>query len=159
MYHYPCDPKARTFDGGKPYLHPIIESAFKQTLFYKRRSFGNAHCLDLFESSLPEKPDEKELPTGAVALIATAVYASLNDWSSGEQSVSNFDGESFTNVYALHTQVLETIKKKNAKKYHVLMHGLLNRIIGVKAKVKNEKTTAVEKALRLVDVDAMADSD
>lgn len=53
----------------------------------------------------------------------------MNDWSSGEQLVSNFDGDSFANVYALHVQVLETIKKKNAKKYHVLMHGLLNRIM------------------------------
>ena len=50
-----------------------MESAFKQILFQKPSSFGFLHCIDLCESSLPDKPDEKELPMAMVALVATAV--------------------------------------------------------------------------------------
>ena len=57
----------------KPFQHPIIESTFKQTIFQKPTSFGFTQCIDLCESSLPEKPNEKELPMAMVALVATSV--------------------------------------------------------------------------------------
>ncbi|KZT74260.1 hypothetical protein DAEQUDRAFT_296645 [Daedalea quercina L-15889] len=163
MYHYPCDPKKREFEGGKPFGHPIIEATFKQTIFQirKHRScFGPAQVIDLCESSLLDRPDEKELPIAAVSLIATAVYASLNDWSTGARKAADFNAESFTDVYKLNIELLKTIKSKSLKKYHVLMHRLFKKATGeAKVPAKKGSQTAIEKMLQAVDIDAMADSD
>ncbi|KZT67686.1 hypothetical protein DAEQUDRAFT_812741 [Daedalea quercina L-15889] len=163
MYHYPCDPKKREFEGGKPFGHPIIEATFKQTIFQirKHRScFGPTQVTDLCESSLLDRPEEKELPIVAVSLIATAVYALLNDWSTGARKTADFNAESFTDVYKLNIELLKTIKAKSLKKYHVLMHRLFKKAIGeAKAPAKKGSQTTIEKMLQAVDIDAMADSD
>ncbi|KAI0725699.1 hypothetical protein C8Q72DRAFT_888468 [Fomitopsis betulina] len=153
------DPEARTCTAaGKPYQHPIIEATFQLTLFKKSTSFCNAQCLDLFTSSLPDKQDEKELPKALVGLIATAVYASISDWDTGSCKNADFDGDVFAEAYKTQIRCLEAIQLKSQRKYHVLMHTLFNIATGTRAKAtRTGNSSAVEKALRAIDVDAMPD--
>ncbi|KAI0733365.1 hypothetical protein C8Q72DRAFT_813353 [Fomitopsis betulina] len=159
MYHYPCNPKLRTFESNKPFQHPIIESTFKLTLFQRPTSFGFMHCTELCSSSLPNKPDEKELPMAMVALVATSVYASLNNWVDGVRKASDFDTARVCDAYKVNIALLEAIKASSTKKYHVLMHGLFKKATGQVDTQQKGKSSAVERALQAVNIDAMADSD
>ena len=55
-----------------PFNLPVFEQLLRTAFFSKPRSFGY-RLLPHFTSSLPEAPDEKEIPVPMLALITTAV--------------------------------------------------------------------------------------
>ncbi|KAI0922364.1 hypothetical protein AcV7_005915 [Taiwanofungus camphoratus] len=71
-YLYQCKPETRMFLSNKPFLHDGIVAGLNQAFFNGRASIGMKN-LHLFSSSLPEKPDEKELPKAMCALMGASV--------------------------------------------------------------------------------------
>ncbi len=61
--------------GNQPYACDIFAQTIRQAWFKSPRSFGWT-IINQFNSSLPEKPGEKEIPTPMLALVATAVNTS-----------------------------------------------------------------------------------
>ncbi|EPT05837.1 hypothetical protein FOMPIDRAFT_1109115, partial [Fomitopsis schrenkii] len=66
-------------------------------------------------------------PMAMVALVATAVYASLNNWADGTCKTTEFEMNLVCNAYKTNIALLEAIKNKSVKKYHTLMHGLYKK--------------------------------
>ena len=56
----------------KPFSLPVFENVLQAGFFSKRTSYGY-RISHLFRSSLPDQPDEKEIPAAMLGLISTAV--------------------------------------------------------------------------------------
>ena len=56
----------------QPFNLPIFQDMLQVSFFSKRMSYGH-HVSHLFTSSLPDQPDEKEIPVAMLALVSTAV--------------------------------------------------------------------------------------
>ena len=65
-------PQTNAFQGDSAYSPRIFEEVLQAHFFSKARSFG-WRIVDHFTSSLPDKPDEKEIPAAMLALVSTAV--------------------------------------------------------------------------------------
>ncbi|KAG7096158.1 hypothetical protein E1B28_006831 [Marasmius oreades] len=127
----------RTVDNRKPYAsQPIIACIWG---LYKR---FDPHQLeqrpDIFASSIMDHPQELELPPGLVALAATAVFAVLRDWKSGEFCRQNFEGNTFNRTYKSNIEWMAASEKHNPTKYHILMHGLYQLVMNPDAEEEIE---------------------
>ena len=60
------------FQGDLAYSPHIFEEVLQAQFFNKPRSFGWG-IVDRFMSSLPDKPEEKEIPAAMLALVSMAV--------------------------------------------------------------------------------------
>ncbi|OSD07738.1 hypothetical protein PYCCODRAFT_1421659 [Trametes coccinea BRFM310] len=78
-YIYPHDYKKDKFSGSEPYTLPIFVDGIRATYFKTPKSFG-WKVVHRFTSSLPDKPEEKEIPAPLLALISTAVFAAIDDY-------------------------------------------------------------------------------
>ncbi|KAI0941788.1 hypothetical protein AcW1_003584 [Taiwanofungus camphoratus] len=72
---YPCDAEKQTIDSIKPFQHPAIIAGLQQCFFSGLKSFGHKN-INLFTTSDPERPDEKEIPMAMLGLVTTAVCLS-----------------------------------------------------------------------------------
>ncbi|KAI1788559.1 hypothetical protein LXA43DRAFT_872610, partial [Ganoderma leucocontextum] len=122
-YIYPHDYEKDTVDGEKAYSQPVFYQVLRNAFFNKARSFGFA-IVDRFESSHPEHPDEKEIPSALLALAATAVFASIEDHRMSRSEVGDFKGNVFLNAYRANMDILWEIKSDNIGAYHRLTHDL-----------------------------------
>lgn len=68
----PFNGQNKSITAGKPYSPPVFLELLRVAFFKRPSSLGFKICK-YFESSLPDKPDEKELPASLLALVATAV--------------------------------------------------------------------------------------
>ncbi|TFK79320.1 hypothetical protein K466DRAFT_505728, partial [Polyporus arcularius HHB13444] len=110
-----------------PYGLDIFAQTIRQAWFKGPRSFGWT-IIDKFPSSLPDKPSEKEIPAPMLALVATAVYASILDHEPEVYEASDFTANDFADAYTEHIRVLAAIKQNDLRAYHALMHGLYRQV-------------------------------
>ena len=68
--------QTNTFQGDSAYSPRIFEEVLQAHFFSKPRSFGWS-LVERFTSSLPDKPDEKEIPAAMLALVSTAVSLTI----------------------------------------------------------------------------------
>lgn len=122
------------------YSPPIFIEILRVAFFKRANSFGFS-VSRFFESSLPDKPEEKEIPASMLALVATAVrpcrdtnlapvtnlslqlYAAIDDCKNRLAQPRHFTANDYWNVYRDHIQELSNIRTKGPLQYHVLMHG------------------------------------
>ncbi|KAI9433896.1 hypothetical protein H4582DRAFT_1788704, partial [Lactarius indigo] len=62
-----------------------------------------------------------EVPTAMVALVATALYATLYEWRTGEQQVTEFSANAYLDVYNGHVNTLNHIRKEREGAFHLMM--------------------------------------
>ncbi|KAI0356052.1 hypothetical protein OH77DRAFT_1589525 [Trametes cingulata] len=128
-YIYPHDYKAQKVERNKPYRLPIFEDVMRGAWFSRPSAYGYK-LIDRFSSSSPEAPRELEIPAPMLALAATAIYASIVDYSAEVYKVGVFSGNEFSDVYARNIRVLQAIKDADVAKYHALMHGFFRTLCG-----------------------------
>ncbi|KAK7023554.1 hypothetical protein VNI00_016674 [Paramarasmius palmivorus] len=127
-YTYPgdWDPESspasqrRQIDEGKPFASSPMIACMRALC----KKFDARHASDLFVSSIANTPNELELPPGLVALAATAIFAVLRDWQSGELERLDFEGNIYNRTYNTTLSWFTRAKEHNAMNYHRLMHGL-----------------------------------
>ncbi|KAN0141457.1 hypothetical protein V8E53_000702 [Lactarius tabidus] len=56
-----------------------------------------------------------------VALAATALYAVLYEWRTGEQQVAEFLANAYLDVYLGHVNTLKHIREHRARAFHFMM--------------------------------------
>ncbi|KAJ7722675.1 hypothetical protein B0H14DRAFT_3170128 [Mycena olivaceomarginata] len=128
-YIFPVDKKA----GGKlrfdqPFAHPAIIHMLKE-LGFSEPSFVTEH-LELFPT-IPEKPDERELPVPLLAIPATALYAGFVELRmTGSRQPTLFTEDAFEDIYRNHVAAIELNRRDAPKATHKLLHGLFNQVIG-----------------------------
>ncbi|KAI0756057.1 hypothetical protein C8Q80DRAFT_1078133, partial [Daedaleopsis nitida] len=93
---------------------------------------------------------EKEVPLAMLALVATAIHASLTEWKSGAHKTIPFSADTYLDVYNEHVITLNGIKDGNVRGYHMMMHNLYKGASGVPAPAQSRT-----KALAHVDIAGM----
>ncbi|EIW53614.1 uncharacterized protein TRAVEDRAFT_23899 [Trametes versicolor FP-101664 SS1] len=126
-YIYPFDYQNKTINVGKPYSPPVFLETLR-VAFFKRPSSLGFKISEHFESSLPDKPDEKEIPAAMLALVATALHAAIEDCKHNRVQPRDFSSNDYWGVYKDHIQELSTIRTHGPVQFHVLMHGFWRRI-------------------------------
>ncbi|KAG6839280.1 hypothetical protein C0991_004153, partial [Blastosporella zonata] len=115
----------------KPYHHPMIISTLRECFFSAvRESLASRHA-SRFKSSIKDGPlsKELELPMAMVAMVATATYATLNDWNTGYFKKSKFNADAYKDVYRGHELVINDILAKRPHAYHCLMADLYSEVV------------------------------
>ncbi|KAN0130984.1 hypothetical protein V8E53_011117 [Lactarius tabidus] len=62
-----------------------------------------------------------EVPIAMVALVATALYAALYEWCTGELQVAEFSANAYLDVYLGHMNTLKHIREKCEGAFHLMM--------------------------------------
>ncbi|CDO71996.1 hypothetical protein BN946_scf184943.g31 [Trametes cinnabarina] len=120
-YIYPFDYENKTVKANKAYSPPIFFEILRVAFFKRANSFG-FRVSSYFTSSVPDKPDEKEIPASMLALVATALYAAIDDCKNRLAQPRHFTANDYWNVYADHIQELSNLRSKGPAQYHFLMH-------------------------------------
>ncbi|GLB45106.1 hypothetical protein LshimejAT787_2000110 [Lyophyllum shimeji] len=139
----------------KPFHHPIIVSSMREYFFSATRgSMASKHAAR-FASSIPSGPQalELEVPLPMVCTIATAVYASINDWSSGFLKKSEFNADEYEDVYRGHEMFLNNIRTSKPGAYHRLMADLYKDVSDSQA--APSANIVANNAMSILDLDAM----
>ncbi|KAF8259217.1 hypothetical protein EI94DRAFT_1813701 [Lactarius quietus] len=66
----------------------------------------------------------REVPIPMVALVATALYATLYKWCTGEQQAHEFSTNAYMDVYAGHVNMFRHILKNQEQAFHVMMSNI-----------------------------------
>ncbi|KAH9015332.1 hypothetical protein EDB85DRAFT_1898780 [Lactarius pseudohatsudake] len=105
-----------------PYRNECIISAIRDLYFTGGRT-SFASCYDhLFpvhqgRDGIPAR----EVPAPMVALVATAMYATLHEWRTGAPQVFEFSANTYLDVYNSNTNTLNYIMNSRPNAYHVMM--------------------------------------
>ncbi|KAL1940481.1 hypothetical protein VTO73DRAFT_9053 [Trametes versicolor] len=126
-YIYPFDYETQTIKTNKPYSPPVFLETLR-VAFFKRPSSLGFRLSKFFESSVPDKPDEKEIPAPMLALVATALHAAIEDCKHNLTQSRDFTANDYWNVYKDHIQELSTIRHSGPLQFHVLMHGFWRQL-------------------------------
>ncbi|RDX39857.1 hypothetical protein OH76DRAFT_1367103, partial [Lentinus brumalis] len=111
----------------EPYSSSIFVEALTDAFFAKPRSYGY-RIVSHFGSSLPEAPHEKEIPAAMLALVATAIYASIDDYRNVRFEAGDFKSNLFIDIYRLNIATLSDYKNDQPRIYHDFMHGLFKEV-------------------------------
>ncbi|KAI0629565.1 hypothetical protein C8Q77DRAFT_1181024 [Trametes polyzona] len=148
---FPYDYGAKTVEAGKIYDPPIFVEILRLAFFKQPDAFG-FEISNRFYSSLPEKPDEIELPAPMLALVATAIYAAIDDCMEHRTHARDFTANNYWGKYKDFMNELSSIRTNGPQQYHVLMHGLWRRI----SDPSGSRGQAAPPHTSLVDIAAMA---
>ncbi|THU80474.1 hypothetical protein K435DRAFT_809860 [Dendrothele bispora CBS 962.96] len=121
-YHYATLPSGK-HDNSKPFEHPVM-SQYMGAMFFGNTIYSKLLALNkqVFVSSIPEKPDELELPPGLVASSVASIHAILQDYS--RSCNEHFPSKELAGVWKTALAILNNIRKVKRLRYHVLMHKL-----------------------------------
>ncbi|THV05938.1 hypothetical protein K435DRAFT_960758 [Dendrothele bispora CBS 962.96] len=121
-YTYP-ETEAGGYDHRKPFEHPVIGKYIRSMFFGSTLYSGIiADNRDHFTSSIPQKPDELELPKSIVALATAAIHAVLQDYARGCKD--NFPTKELEGIWQTAIRILTNLENVNRTRYHKLMHQL-----------------------------------
>ncbi|KAI0673080.1 hypothetical protein C8Q78DRAFT_1077373 [Trametes maxima] len=115
--------------GERAFEKSIFVDGLRSAFFSTPKSFGWTLVKD-FNSSLPDKPDEKEIPAAMLALASTAIYAAIDDHKSDSYTASEFSANAYSHIYMNIIDLLSEIKSCGVVEYHVLMHRLYRQLCG-----------------------------
>ncbi|OJT07537.1 hypothetical protein TRAPUB_1633 [Trametes pubescens] len=112
-----------------PFQNEAILEVVSACFFSGKPSIAEKYKME-FGSSLEDAPDELELPAAMLALASTAVGSSITDWRSGTRpkKAKGFSADANQDLYNANIKVLDHLRSKERKKYHVLMHGLYMKL-------------------------------
>ncbi|KAH9002141.1 hypothetical protein EDB86DRAFT_3100970 [Lactarius hatsudake] len=104
-----------------PYRSNIITSVIRDLFFTGPVPFATQH-RELF----PTHPGVNgtvayEILKSMLALVSTAYYAALHEWSSGKRQQQNFTADGSADVYWSHLTSLNSIETEHKSSYHIMM--------------------------------------
>ncbi|KAG1758412.1 hypothetical protein EDD22DRAFT_956893 [Suillus occidentalis] len=112
-----------------------------------------AHFLEITRN----KANRCEVPIPLLALVATAIYATLFWKTLGSLGKFNFTGNQFSETYVFHVKLLKDLKKDAPGKFHCMMADIFEAVQTLKQKGNDHLASEHRNALSLLDLDGMAD--
>ncbi|KAH9020988.1 hypothetical protein EDB85DRAFT_2152660 [Lactarius pseudohatsudake] len=105
----------------RPFRSSVIISVLRDLYFS-----GNTPFVTLHQDQFPCRhgPNEDiiwEVPKAMLALVSTAYYAALREWSTGERRQLDFTTNTFVEVYECHIANLNRIETERNTSYHKMM--------------------------------------
>ncbi|KAH9014577.1 hypothetical protein EDB83DRAFT_2321461 [Lactarius deliciosus] len=112
----------------RPYRNDRIISIIRDLYF----TGGSSSLATRFEDQFPthQGPDgdfNQEVPISMVALVVTALYATLYEWRNGEQQVTEFSANTYLDVYLGHVNTLNHICANREGVYHLMMADIFSQ--------------------------------
>ncbi|KAH9039857.1 hypothetical protein EDB85DRAFT_1887262 [Lactarius pseudohatsudake] len=93
---------------------------------------GNTSFSIRFDQAFPRYTGDdgvtvREVPIPMVALVSTALYASIIEWRTGVQKVVEFSANAYFGVYQAHVTTLEIIRNQRNNAYHKMMSSIYSQ--------------------------------
>ncbi|KAH9172257.1 hypothetical protein EDB89DRAFT_1906257 [Lactarius sanguifluus] len=105
-----------------PYRNECIIAVIRELFFTGRQKSFSSHFDHLFPvHQRLDRTSSREVPVPMVALVATAMYATLNEWRTGKSQVLEFSANTYLDVYRCNTMSLNYILSHRPNAYHVMM--------------------------------------
>ncbi|KAH9049440.1 hypothetical protein EDB84DRAFT_1556283 [Lactarius hengduanensis] len=133
-YVYPKGPKVpganRLVMQSQPYRNRRIIQVIHDLYFVG--GSGNASFSIRFDQAFPRYTGDdgvtvREVPIPMVALVSTALYASIIEWRTGVQKVAEFSANAYFGVYQAHVTTLEIIRNQRNNAYHKMMSSIYSQ--------------------------------
>ncbi|KAH9038023.1 hypothetical protein EDB83DRAFT_2524601 [Lactarius deliciosus] len=105
-----------------PYRNECIISAIRDLFFTGgTKSFASCynHLFPVHQGR--DGTPAREVPAPMVALVATAMYATLHEWRTGTPQVFEFSANTYLEVYRSNTDTLNFILNNRPNAYHLMM--------------------------------------
>ncbi|KAH9031415.1 hypothetical protein EDB83DRAFT_2652456 [Lactarius deliciosus] len=105
-----------------PYRNECIISAIRDLFFTGgTKSFASCynHLFPVHQGR--DGTPAREVPAPMVALVATAMYATLHEWRTGAPQVFEFSANTYLEVYRSNTDTLNFILNNRPNAYHLMM--------------------------------------
>ncbi|KAF8263224.1 hypothetical protein EI94DRAFT_1832424 [Lactarius quietus] len=142
-YTFPRSPKnvghGKLVMRSKPYrnmqLINIIRDAYFTANAGKAAFATRYKCL--FQNTEDDEMTVYEVPIPMVALAATALYATLHEWRTGQHVLSDFSVNTYMDVYLGHINTLRLVKEGRYSAFHSMM-------VEIYAKASHVPTTSFE---------------
>ncbi|KAI0279326.1 hypothetical protein BC826DRAFT_1192071 [Russula brevipes] len=140
------------FEMKQPYRNEWIILAIQQHFF----SGGSVSFANEFKHIFPTSKDRngvtvREVPVAMVALVATAVHATLHEWRSGERRAVKFSANTFLDPYHGHVGSFNHIQEECNHTFHAIMADIYSRASG-DIKIDTPNVSIVN-----LDLDALED--
>ncbi|KAN0131759.1 hypothetical protein V8E53_010410 [Lactarius tabidus] len=100
----------------KPYRNSRIIDVIRDAFFRGSAPF-TSHFNYLFPTTETHDGTIPEVPIPMVALVATALFATLYEWHSGKQVVAEFSANSHLDVYHGHVNTLNVIRERHGNAF------------------------------------------
>ncbi|KAH9173191.1 hypothetical protein EDB89DRAFT_2068943 [Lactarius sanguifluus] len=105
-----------------PYRNPRIITVIRDLYF----TGGSTSFLARFHHLFPTYQGDdgvvsREVPMSMVALVATALYATLYEWRGGQQQTAEFSANAYMDVYLANMNTLKHILNHRERAYHIMM--------------------------------------
>ncbi|KAN0137996.1 hypothetical protein V8E53_004215 [Lactarius tabidus] len=104
-----------------PYRNDRIITAIRALYFAGGAKSFAKQFQYLFPTYETHKGEVCEVPIHMVALVATALYATLREWSTREQVVAEFSANAYLDVYNGHVNTLKHIRERHEGGFHLMM--------------------------------------
>ncbi|KAI9441278.1 hypothetical protein H4582DRAFT_2073483 [Lactarius indigo] len=93
---------------------------------------GNASFSVRFDQAFPHHTGDDgvtvcEVPIPMVALVSTALYASIIEWRTGVQQAAEFSANAYFGVYQGHVTTLEIIRNQRSNAFHKMMSSIYSQ--------------------------------
>lgn len=127
--------------------HEAVLAVLRQAFFTGKANFVRKHLdHNQFTTSIAQHP-EKEVPIAMVALVCTAIHASIDEWTTGSHTPGDFSGNEWAATYTVHVEMLEWFRDRHPLHYHENMSYLFSTArssttVGATARV-NERPNAL----------------
>ncbi|PSR93706.1 hypothetical protein PHLCEN_2v4601 [Hermanssonia centrifuga] len=141
-------------DKKNPFMNKLITQLLAVHFFNGPRSITSQYS-NLFKSTIPERPDEKEIPEAMLGIICVAIYDGLGDWTTGTFTVaSDFEVGNVEAEYLKVMDFLAEIKAKSVKMYHRIMHQVYKNVCDQRGGIANpDRKRGVAGALAQLEFD------
>lgn len=115
----------------KPYRNERIVEVL-QSLFFVGGplSYANRYAHKFPEVTGPDGVAAREVPICMVALVATALYAAIDEWRTGKHEPTNFSADRYLEPYDGHVYNLEYIRTTKPTAFHTMMAHLYTHASG-----------------------------
>ncbi|KAI9449054.1 hypothetical protein BJY52DRAFT_1192902 [Lactarius psammicola] len=112
----------------QPYRNERIIRVIRDLYFTGGNSSFSARFSHLFPGSYSNMGYvmEYEVPVPMVALVATALYASIHEWRTGSRQPVEFSTSAYFDVYKGHIDTFQLIRE-NQGKFHVMMADIYSK--------------------------------
>ncbi|KAJ7937589.1 hypothetical protein B0H13DRAFT_1852560 [Mycena leptocephala] len=145
-YIFPVDPQTGRLMTKLPFMHPAMSGVIREAVFTRNFKANNMH---LFISTSKKHPKQLELPDAMVALVATALYASLMEYrATGEHQTIAFTEGAYEDTYRNHMKTLADTRDYAPNALHNVLHRLFNFVTSTQPEAGSSSTL-----INLVEVD------
>ncbi|KAI9440516.1 hypothetical protein H4582DRAFT_2074300 [Lactarius indigo] len=106
----------------RPYRNDRIITVIRELYFTGGNTSFAARFPHFFAyTESGDRENRREVPIPMVALVATALYATLYEWRTGEQQVTEFSASAYLDVYNGHINTLHQIKERRSGAFRAMM--------------------------------------